>query len=72
MPKLPYAMDALEPHLSKETLEYHYGKHHVGYWNKLRLFLVDLDHTEPNSSMLNMTLLELIEHGDSRVFNNAA
>ena len=28
LPELPYAMDALQPHLSKETLEFHYGKHH--------------------------------------------
>ena len=34
-PLLPYDLDALEPHISKETLEYHYGKHHLGYYNKL-------------------------------------
>jgi Fe-Mn family superoxide dismutase len=28
LPPLPYAQDALEPHISKETLEFHYGKHH--------------------------------------------
>ena len=32
---LPYAMDALQPHISQETLEYHYGKHHRAYVNKL-------------------------------------
>ena len=35
LPELPYAMDALEPHISKETLEYHYGKHHNAYVNNL-------------------------------------
>ena len=34
LPKLPYALDALEPHMSKETLEYHYGKHHKAYIDK--------------------------------------
>jgi len=39
LPKLPYEMDALSPHISQETLEYHYGKHHNTYvvnLNKLR------------------------------------
>ena len=35
LPVLPYALDALEPHLSKETLEYHYGKHHQTYITNL-------------------------------------
>lgn len=34
LPKLPYDLDALEPHMSKETLEYHYGKHHKAYIDK--------------------------------------
>ena len=35
LPALPYAMDALAPHISKETLEFHYGKHHAAYLNNL-------------------------------------
>ena len=35
LPPLPYALDALQPYLSKETLEYHYGKHHKAYVDKL-------------------------------------
>jgi Fe-Mn family superoxide dismutase len=35
LPQLPYAKDALEPHISAETIEYHYGKHHQAYVNKL-------------------------------------
>ena len=35
LPQLPYSMDALAPHISKETLEYHYGKHHQAYVNNL-------------------------------------
>ena len=34
-PRLPYEMDALAPLISKETLEYHYGKHHLTYYNNL-------------------------------------
>ena len=35
LPPLPYAMDALQPHISKETLEFHYGKHHQAYVTNL-------------------------------------
>ena len=35
LPDLPYEVDALNPHISKETLEYHYGKHHKAYVDKL-------------------------------------
>jgi Fe-Mn family superoxide dismutase len=35
LPPLPYAMDALVPHISKETFEYHYGKHHQAYATNL-------------------------------------
>ena len=35
LPPLPYAMDALAPHISKETLEFHYGKHHQAYVTNL-------------------------------------
>ena len=35
LPALPYAIDALAPHYSKETFEYHHGKHHLAYVNKL-------------------------------------
>jgi Fe-Mn family superoxide dismutase len=35
LPALPYPMDALQPHISRETFEYHYGKHHLSYVTKL-------------------------------------
>jgi Fe-Mn family superoxide dismutase len=35
VPPLPYKLDALQPHISKETLQYHYGKHHAGYVKRL-------------------------------------
>jgi len=41
LPPLPYALDALEPHISKETLEFHYGKHHQTYVTKLNELLPD-------------------------------
>ena len=43
LPELPYELDALEPHISKETLEYHYGKHHAGYVGKLNAAIEGTD-----------------------------
>lgn len=40
LPKLPYAIDALAPHISNETLEYHHGKHHKAYVDKLNELIV--------------------------------
>ncbi|MAF35308.1 superoxide dismutase [Candidatus Woesearchaeota archaeon] len=39
LPKLPYAQDALEPHIDKETMQIHHGKHHQGYVDKLNAAL---------------------------------
>lgn len=65
LPELPYAMDALTPHISKETLEYHYGKHHQAYVNKLNGMI-------PGTEYENMTLEDIILKSDGGVFNNAA
>lgn len=65
LPKLPYAMDALAPHISQETLEYHYGKHHQTYVNNLNKLIAD---TEFES----MTLEEIIKKAKGGIFNNAA
>lgn len=65
LPGLPYAMDALEPHISKETLEYHYGKHHRGYVKKLNKAVAD-------SEYVHMSLEEIIQSATGSVFNNAA
>jgi Fe-Mn family superoxide dismutase len=67
LPALPYAMDALAPHLSKETLEYHYGKHHKTYVDKLNGFL-------PGTKYEKMSLEEIIlaSGGEAKIFNNAA
>lgn len=65
LPPLPYAQDALEPHLSAHTLSFHYGKHHQAYVNKLNA-LTD------SSDLANKSLEELIKTTDGGVFNNAA
>lgn len=65
LPKLPFAMDALAPYISRETLEYHYGKHHAAYVNKLNQLI-------PGSKFENMGLEEIIVKSSGPVFNNAA
>ena len=65
LPKLPYALDALEPHISKETLEYHYGKHHQAYINKLNLLI-------KGTPFESMTLDQIIAQSSGGIFNNAA
>jgi superoxide dismutase, Fe-Mn family len=65
LPELPYSMDALQPVLSEETLEYHYGKHHKGYVNKLNA-AVD------GSEWEDLPLEALIQRAEGGLFNNAA
>lgn len=65
LPKLPYALDALAPHISKETLEYHYGKHHKTYVDNLNKLIAD-------SEFQSRTLEEIILKSSGGVFNNAA
>lgn len=65
LPKLPYEMNALEPHISKETLEYHYGKHHQAYVNNLNKLIEGTDN-------INKTLEEIIKTASGGLFNNAA
>ena len=62
---LPYERNALEPHISEETLDYHYGKHHQGYVNKLNATLEKSD--KPVGS-----LEDIIREEDETTFNNAA
>jgi len=62
---LPYAMDALEPHISKETLEYHYGKHHQTYVNTLN----GLIEGTPDA---DLSLEELVKKASGKLFNQAA
>ncbi len=65
LPALPYEMDALEPHLSRETLEYHYGKHHQAYVTNLNNLLA-------NSEFAGKSLEEMIKKATGGIFNNAA
>ena len=65
LPALPYEQNALEPHISAETLEYHYGKHHATYVTKLNGLVEGTD-------MENKSLEEIIKSSDGGVFNNAA
>jgi Fe-Mn family superoxide dismutase len=65
LPPLPYAMDALEPALSKETLEYHYGKHH-------RAYVKELNNLIKGTEFENATLEQIIRESSGPLFNNAA
>jgi Fe-Mn family superoxide dismutase len=65
LPKLPYEMNALEPHISRETLEYHYGKHHSTYVTNLNKLI---DGTEFASASLE----DIVRKATGGVFNNAA
>ncbi len=62
---LPYALDALEPLMSKETLEFHYGKHHQTYVNNLNNLIT-------GTKFENSTLVEIILESDGGLFNNSA
>ena len=65
LPPLPYEMNALEPHISKETLEYHYGKHHQTYVTNLNNLIAG---TEFESASLE----EIVRKSSGGLFNNAA
>ena len=65
LPPLPYALDALQPHISKETLEYHYGKHHQGYVNNLNKLI-------KGTEFENASLEDIIKKSSGGLFNNAA
>ncbi|MBC8950538.1 MULTISPECIES: superoxide dismutase [Fe] [Xenorhabdus] len=65
LPALPYAKDALEPHISAETLEYHYGKHHNAY-------VVNLNNLIKDTEFAGKSLEEIIKTSEGGIFNNAA
>ncbi|NLV82107.1 MAG: superoxide dismutase [Fe] [Synergistaceae bacterium] len=62
---LPYSMEALEPFISRETLEYHYGKHHQAYVTNLNNLIL-------GTEFENLSLEEIIMKSDGGIFNNAA
>jgi Fe-Mn family superoxide dismutase len=65
LPPLPYAIDALEPHISRETLEYHHGKHHKTYVDNLNKLI-------PGTEFENLSLEDIVRKSSGGVFNNAA
>jgi Fe-Mn family superoxide dismutase len=65
LPELPYAMDALAPHISQETLEYHYGKHHATY-------VTNLNNLIKGTEFENSSLEDIVKKSTGGVFNNAA
>lgn len=66
LPKLPYAMDALAPHISAETLEFHHGKHHAAYVN-------NLNNLVKGTRFEHMSLDQIVKSAEAGpVFNNAA
>ena len=69
LPALPYELDALEPHVSARTLEFHYGKHHKAYVDKLNAAIADTDYA---GHALENIITAALEASDKGVFNNAA
>ncbi|MFN7756128.1 MAG: superoxide dismutase [Betaproteobacteria bacterium] len=65
LPPLPYAMDALAPHLSKETFEFHYGKHHQAY-------ATNLNNLIKGTEFENAGLEDIIRKSAGGIFNNSA
>jgi len=65
LPALPYAKDALEPHISAETLDFHHGKHHNTYVTKLNGLIEGTD-------LASKSLEEIIKTSSGGIFNNAA
>lgn len=65
LPPLPYAMDALEPHLSAESLQFHYGKHHQNY-------VTNLNRLIHKTEFHDMPLEEIVRRSSGAIFNNAA
>ena len=65
LPDLPYAKDALEPHISAETLDFHHGKHHATYVN-------NLNNLVPGTEFENKPLEDIVKKATGGIFNNAA
>lgn len=65
LPELPYARDALAPHISAETIEYHYGKHHKTYVDNINRLI-------SGTEFEKMALEDIIRKASGGIFNNAA
>ncbi|MCU0408800.1 MAG: superoxide dismutase [Fe], partial [Bacteroidales bacterium] len=64
LPKLPYSLNALVPYISEETLEYHYGKHHLAYLNNLNGLV-------PGTEFEKADLVSIIRKAEGGIYNNA-
>src|SRR2546422_4118469 len=65
LPALPYARDALTPHISAETLDFHYGKHHQTY-------VTNINNQIKGTEFENAALEEIVRKSSGGMFNNAA
>jgi superoxide dismutase, Fe-Mn family len=65
LPKLNYASDALVPYITKQTIDFHYGKHHQTYVN-------NLNNLVPGTRFENASLEQIIREADGPIFNNGA
>jgi superoxide dismutase, Fe-Mn family len=65
LPALPYALDALAPHISKETLEFHYGKHHQTY-------VTNLNNLVKGTEFESADLESIVKKSSGGLFNNSA
>jgi superoxide dismutase, Fe-Mn family len=65
LPALPYAIDALAPHYSQETLEFHHGKHHNAY-------VVNLNNLQKGTEFESLSLEEIVKKSSGGIYNNAA
>ncbi len=65
LPKLPFALDALEPYISKRTIEFHYSKHHLAYVNNLNKLI-------PGTEFENASLEDIVMKAGGGIFNNGA
>ncbi len=64
-PRLPYAVDALQPYISRNTIDYHYGKHESNYINTLNSLI-------EGTEFENMSLEDIIVKSEGKIFNNAS
>ncbi len=65
LPALPYATDALAPHMSAETFEYHYGKHHQAY-------VTNLNNLVEGTELAGLPLEDVVKKASGPIYNNAA
>ncbi len=65
LPKLSYELNALEPHISKKTLEFHYGKHHQAY-------ITNLNNLVKGTKFENASLEQIVREAEAGIYNNGA